>query len=106
MCHWLGSVDMGSQGVIFNLGSAQVYSPAIMDTCFSYEKDIRIVVTDYFMYIYLIVLFLIVALLLLINFTAFVIFSSLIDAVILLLNCCGLILAFAYNFSLLDIIFS
>ena len=27
-------------GVTFNLGSAKLCSPAIFETCFSYEKDI------------------------------------------------------------------
>ena len=34
-------------GVIFNFGSAKVCSPAIIETCFSYNKDIWIAVTDY-----------------------------------------------------------
>ena len=36
-------------GVTFNFGSAKVCSPAIFVTCFSYEKDIWIAVTDYYM---------------------------------------------------------
>ena len=43
--------------MVFNLGSAKVYSPAIIETCFSYDKDIWISSTDYYMYFYLIMLF-------------------------------------------------
>ena len=39
---------MLSHGVIFNLGSAKVCSPAITETYFSFNKDIWIAVTDYF----------------------------------------------------------
>ena len=58
-------------GVTFNFGSAKVCSPAIFETCFSYNKDIWITLTDYKMYFYIIVLFpLTAAILQLINFTA------------------------------------
>ena len=50
-------------GVIFNLGSAKVCSPAIIETHFSYDKDICFAVTDYYMYFYSIVPFLLVAIL-------------------------------------------
>ena len=50
---------MLSYGVVFNLGSAKLCSCAIIETHFSYDKDIWIAVTDY----YLIVLFLLVAIL-------------------------------------------
>ena len=46
-----------SHGVIFNLDSAKVCSPAITEIHFSYDKDIWIAVTDYYMYFNLIVLF-------------------------------------------------
>ena len=42
-------------GVIFS--SAKVCSPAIVETCFSLDKDIWIAATDYYMYFYIIVLF-------------------------------------------------
>ena len=45
---------MLSHGVIFNDCSAKVRSPAINETYLSYDKDIWIVVTEYFMYFYLI----------------------------------------------------
>ena len=61
---------MLSHGVIFNLGAAKVCSPAMIETDFSSDKDIWIAVTDYYMYIYLIVLFLLAAILPFINFTA------------------------------------
>ena len=44
-------------GLTFNFGSAKVHSPAIFETCFSYDKDIWITATDYYMYFYIIVLF-------------------------------------------------
>ena len=59
----------GVMTVNFNLGSAKVFSRVTIETYFSYDKDILIAVTDY-MYTYLIVLFLLVAILQLINFTA------------------------------------
>ena len=40
---------MLSHGVIFNLGSAKLCSPAIIKTYFSYDKDIWIAVTDNYM---------------------------------------------------------
>ena len=61
---------MVSHGVIFNLCSAKVCSLAIIKTYFSYDKGIWSAVTDYYLYLYLIVLFLLVAILNLINFTA------------------------------------
>ena len=36
-------------GVVFNFGSAKVCSPAIFETCFSFDKDIWIAATDYCM---------------------------------------------------------
>ena len=70
ICDWLGSVGMLSHGVIFDLGSARVCSPAIFETYFSYDKDIWIAETDNYLYLYLLVLFLLVAILQSINFTA------------------------------------
>ena len=67
MVRWLGSAVLLSHGVIFNFGSAKVCSPAIVETYFSYGKDIWIDITLYF---YLIVLFLLVAILELIDFRA------------------------------------
>ena len=57
-------------GVTVSFGSAKVCSPAIFETCLSYDKDIWIAATDYYMYFYIIVLFLLTAILQLINFTA------------------------------------
>ena len=45
-------------------------SPAIFETPFSYDKDIWIPATDYYMHFYIIVLFPLTAILQLINFTA------------------------------------
>ena len=70
MVLWLGSAGLISHVVIFNLGSARVCSPAIIETYFTYVQDILIAVTDYYIYFYLIVLFLSVAILQFINFTA------------------------------------
>ena len=44
-------------GVTFNFGFAKVCSPAIFETRFSYDKDIWIAATDYYMYFYITVLF-------------------------------------------------
>ena len=57
-------------GVTFSFGSAKVCSPAILETCFSYDKDIWIAATDYYMYFYIIVIFPLRSILQLINFTA------------------------------------
>ena len=43
---FVGGASMQSHGVIFNLGSAKACSPAIIETHFSYDKDIWIAVTD------------------------------------------------------------
>ena len=42
--------------VTFSFGSAKVCSPAICETCFSYDKAIWIAATDYYIYFYIIVL--------------------------------------------------
>ena len=57
--------------------------------CFSSDKDIWIAATDYYMQLYVIVPFLFTAIFQLINnkFYSFILFSLLINAVILLLNC-------------------
>ena len=70
MGHWFRGAGMPHHGVIFNLGFARVCSPAIIETYFSYEKDIWFAVTESYMYFYLIVLFLLVAILQLISFAA------------------------------------
>ena len=44
-------------GVIFNVDSGKVCAPAILETFFSYDKDIWIAANDYYMYFYIIVLF-------------------------------------------------
>ena len=63
MCH----------GVTSNFGSAKACSPAIFKTCFSYDKDIWIAATDYYMNFYIIVLFPLTAVLQLIKFYSFII---------------------------------
>ena len=68
MNHWLGSVGMLSDVVTFSLGSARVCSPAIFETRISYHKDLRIAVTNYYIYFYFIVPFPLTAIL--INLTA------------------------------------
>ena len=58
-------------GATFNLGSTKVCAPAILETCFSYDKDLlRFAATDYYVYFYIIVLFPLTSFLQLINFTA------------------------------------
>ena len=46
----VGGVGMLSHDVIFNLCSAKVCSPAIIETYFSYNKYIWIAVTVYYLY--------------------------------------------------------
>ena len=77
---------MQRHGVTFNFGSAKVCSPAILETYFSYDKDRCIAATDYYMYLYIIVLFILTSIILLINFRVSII-SLQINAVILLLDC-------------------
>ena len=89
-------------GVTFNCGSSKVCSPAIFKTCFPYDKDIT--ATDYYMYLYKIVLFPLTAVLQLIKLYSFTIFSVLINAVIFLLNCFVLILYVYIHFFLLEVI--
>ena len=48
----------------------QVVSPPIFKKSFSYDEDIWIAATDYYMHFYIIVLFPLTAILQLINFTA------------------------------------
>ena len=50
--------------------SAKVCSAAIFETSFSYDKDIWIAATDYYIHFYIIMLFPLTAILQLINFTA------------------------------------
>ena len=117
-------------GVKFSLGSARVCSPTIFETCFSYDKDIWIAATNY----YVLILYLLCTYYLCIivhityvlctyyvllpncaisidiyspvnKFYSVIIFSLLINAVIFLLNCLVLILHL-YMFYLLDIIFT
>ena len=57
-------------GVTFIFGSAKVYSPAILETCFSYNKALWITATDNYMYVYIIVVFPLTSILQLIKFTA------------------------------------
>ena len=66
----VGDAIILSHGVIFNLGNAKVCSPAIIEPYFSYDKDIGIAVTDYYLYFSLIVPFLLVTTLQFLNFTA------------------------------------
>ena len=94
---------MQNYGVSFNLGSAKVYSPAIFETCFSYDKDMLIAATDYYMYLYTIIQCPLIAMLQSINFYRFIIFTLVINGVILLLNCLALIL---YHILYLNIIWT
>ena len=56
-------------GVTFNFLSAKVCSPVIFEMSFSYDKDIWIAATDYYMHFYIIVLFPLTVILQLISFT-------------------------------------
>ena len=86
-------------GVIFSFGTAKVCSPAIFETCFSFDKDIWIAATDYYMYIYIIVPFSIDIYSPVNKFYSVIIFSLLINVVILLFNCLVLILHLYIHFS-------
>ena len=66
---WLRGIGV-HHGVSFNFDSVGVCSPAIFETSFSYDKDIWIPATDYYMSFYIIVLFTLTAILQCINFTA------------------------------------
>ena len=58
-------------GVTFNFGSAKVCSPAIFERSFSFDKDIWITATDYYMHFYIFVLFPLTDILQLVNFHNF-----------------------------------
>ena len=49
--------------------SAKVCSATMFETSFSYDKDVWIAATDYFVHFYIIILFPLTAILQLINFT-------------------------------------
>ena len=67
----LGDVGVHHHDVTFNFGSAKVCSPAIFETCISYDKDIWIAAIDYYVYFECkIALFPLTAILQLLNFTA------------------------------------
>ena len=58
-------------GVTFNFDSNKVCAPAILETCFSYDKGLLwIAATDYYVYFYITMLFPLKCILQLINFTA------------------------------------
>ena len=69
---------MQCHGVTFTFGPAKVCSPAIFETCFSYGKYLWIAPIN--------------------KFYSFIIFSVLINVVILLLNCLVLILYYYNHF--------
>ena len=82
---------MHHHGVTFSF--AKVCSPAIFETCFSYDKDLWIATTGYYMYFYVYNCVLSINSYTPINkFDSFVIFSLLINSVILLNNYLALIL--------------
>ena len=56
-------------GATFNFGFAKVYSAAIFQTHFSYNKDIWIAATYYYVYFYIIVLLPLTGIVQLINFS-------------------------------------
>ena len=60
-------------GGTFNFGSAKACSPAIFETCFSYDKVIWIAATNYYRNFYIIVLFSLTAVLQLIKSYSFII---------------------------------
>ena len=44
----LRGIGLHHHGVTFNFGSASMCSPAILEICFSYDKDIWTTTTDYY----------------------------------------------------------
>ena len=85
-------------GVTFSFGSAKVCLHSIFETCFSFDKDFWIATTDYCMYFYIIVPFSIGIYSTINKFYRIIIFSLLINAVIVLLNCLVLILYLYIHF--------
>ena len=83
---FVGALVEQHHGVTFDLGSATIFYTAIFGTYFSYNQDIWIASTDYFLYFYIIVLSPLKAILQLINFTASLTISLLSYDVILLLK--------------------
>ena len=90
---------MHHHAVTFNFGYAKVCSPALFETCFSYDQEIWIAANDYCMYFNIIMLFSLTAILQLKKFYSFLIFILLIDAVILLMNYLVIILYLYITFS-------
>ena len=70
MGHCLGTVGMVNHGVTINLGSAIMYSPAIFQTYFTYHKDMDCCYLLSYILLYLFVLYLMTAMLQLIDITA------------------------------------
>ena len=93
-------------GMTFNFGSAKVCSPAVFETCFSYDKDIWFAATDYFSALLHNCAFSIDSWSPVNKFYSSIIFSLLINAVILLLNYLVLILYLYIQFFPFDVIFS
>ena len=90
----------------FNIGSAKMCLSAIFETCFSQDKYIWIAATD-LLYVLLHNYAISIYSYSPVNkFYSFIIFSILIDAVILLLNLLVLILYLYIDFFLLDVILS
>ena len=90
---------MPDHDVNFKLISEKECSLAVFKTYFSFNKDIWIALSDYKMYFYLIVLFLLATILQFINFTvSYILFSLLINAIFFLLNCLVLILYLYIHF--------
>ena len=87
-------------GVTFNFGSTKVYSPAIVETCLSYNKDIWIAATFITIYVILHNCVISIDSYSAINkFCSLIIFNILINTVMLRLNCFVLILYLYISFS-------
>ena len=88
-------------GATFNFGSAKLYSPGMFEECFTYDNDIWIAATDYYNVLLRNCAISIDSYSPVNKFYSFIIFSLLINAVILLLSCLVLILyCFIYFLSL------
>ena len=84
--------------VTFNFGPAKVFSPAIFETSFSYDKYTWIAVIDYSMHFYIVCAFSIDSYSPFNKYHSFIVFSLLNNAVILLLNCLVVILYLYISF--------
>ena len=93
-----------NHGVTFNFGSVRVCSPAIFETCFSYDKDIWIAATD-FLYTFTYLCYSIDSYSPDNTFYSFIIFSILINVLAIELSCFNTLSLHKFSFPLKKISF-